>query len=268
MKLGTIGYGNMAGAIIGGLIKKQLLAPADIVIYERDPEKCRQARQNGFVVATSEEEVATQASFILLAVKPKDYSAVLQTIKPALNAEKTIISIAAGISMQQIENELGQPVAVVRAMPNTPLLLGAGTTALCANKLVSGDAFAFAKQVFASAGTVYELDEDDFDAVINLNGSSPAYIYLFAKITAEYTQKNSNIPYDTALNMFCDTLKGAAEMLQHTGKTPDELITMVSSPGGTTVAALQAFEKTGLATSLEAGFTACIQRAQELGKDK
>lgn len=266
MKLGTIGYGNMAGAIISGLIEKQLLPATSVVVFEHMPEKRALAETKGFTVARDEADLATQADYILLAVKPKDYPAVLKSIKPYLNSEKTLISIAAGISIEQIESTLQSDVAVVRAMPNTPLLLGTGTTAICCNSRTTEIAFAFAKQIFACAGTVYSLPETEFNQVINLNGSSPAYIYLFTKTAVEYAQKNSNIPYNIALSMFCDTLKGSAEMLTGTGKSPDELIDMVSSPGGTTVAALQAFKENGFVESLESGFAACVKRAEELGQ--
>lgn len=267
MKLGCIGYGNMATAILGGLAQKKLLPTKDVFVYDPNEQRLEEASANGFSVAHSENEIIKNADMVLLAVKPKDFPPLFQKIDNEKNAEKVIfVSIAAGISIRKITELLGKQAPVVRVMPNTPLLLSAGTTALCHNHLVSAETFAFAKNIFACAGTVYELPEEQFNDVINLNGSSPAYIYLFAKIVAEFAVKNGGIPYDTALSMFSDTLKGSAEMLLRSGKTPDELIRAVSSPGGTTVAALNGFEETGFQQSLETGLLRCVQRAEEMGK--
>lgn len=266
MKLGCIGFGNMATAIVGGAVKGGVLPAANVIVFDRMEEKCETAKKQGHNVVASEKEAVERADIVLLAVKPKDFKGLLADIQPVAGG-RTFLSIAAGISMHSIETALGGNTPVVRTMPNTPLLLGAGTTAICRNAKVSDEMFAFAKQIFECAGTVYELPEKEYDHVINLNGSSPAYIYLFAKTAAEYAAAHSGIPYNTALSMFVDSLVGSAAMLKSSGYTPDEMITMVSSPGGATVAAFKAFEETGLVKSLESGFEAAVKRAQEMGKD-
>lgn len=266
MKLGCIGYGNMAGAIVGGLLAKKLLPPEEIIVYDALPEKLDLATQKGLKTANNITELVNNADMILLSVKPKDFSDVLRIAKNEDPSSKAFISIAAGISIEKINTFLGSTVPVVRTMPNTPLLLGMGTTAICRNAFVADADYAFAKQIFQAAGTVYELPEAQFNDVINLNGSSPAYIYLFAKTIAEFAQNNGGIPYDTGLAMVCDTLKGAAQMLQESGLSAEQLIQAVSSPGGTTVAALDTFHRTGFTESLEAGMKACVNRAAELGK--
>ena len=198
-----------------------------------------------------------------MAVKPQVFPQLLAEISSAVRNENVFLSIAAGIPIQKITEILGEQIPVVRAMPNTPLLLRCGTTVLTCNEHTSSDAFSFVRLIFASVGTVYDLPESKFNEVINVNGSTPAYIYLFAKTIAEYACA-SGIPFALALTMLCDTLKGSAEMLTNSGYTPDELIQMVSSKGGTTVAALNKFEETGFTQSLCAGMTACLERAREL----
>ena len=268
MKLGCIGYGNMASAILGGILKEHLLSPNEIFVFDRCNEKLKIASENGISVLSSENDVAMKSDMILIAVKPKDFPVVLPLLEAVKGSDKTIISIAAGISISAIISVLGEDTSVVRAMPNTPLLLGKGTTALCRSNAATGIGYDFAKQIFSCAGTVYELEENLFDHVININGSSPAYIYLFAKTIAEFSEQQGGVPYETALAMLCDTLCGSAEMLKNSGKSADELIAAVSSPGGTTVAALQAFEANGFTESLRSGLAACVRRAEEIGRAK
>lgn len=265
MKIGFIGYGNMAKAIAGGILKKGMVPAAEICAYDHHEKGSSAAQAAGLTLLGSAPEVVQQSAYVFLCVKPQGFAEVLQEIQPFTGPHNVFLSIAAGITTGTIARQLGYDAPVVRAMPNTPLLLGCGTTALTKNNAVKEIDFTFIKNVFQSVGTVYDLPEDKFNEVINVNGSTPAYVYLFAKTVAEYAE-NSGIPFNLALNMFCDTMKGSAEMLQHAGKTPDELITMVSSKGGTTVAALNAFAETGFADSLRAGMKACVERAYEMGK--
>lgn len=267
MKLGCIGYGNMASAILGGLIAQGDFPPENIFVYDPVAEKLEAAKQRGMHAVASIEEAAEQSDVILLAVKPISFTEILGKLVPFNIRNRVFISIAAGITLEKMELALGKDCPIVRAMPNTPLLLGQGTTALCHNDAVKPEAFAFARNIFAFSGTVYNIPEKDFNAVINLNGSSPAYIYLFAKIIAEYTSRTSGISSDIALAMICDTLKGSADMMLASGHSPDELIQMVSSPNGTTVAALKAFSDSGFTAAIEAGLQACVNRAIEMGNE-
>lgn len=267
MKLGCIGYGNMATAILGGLLREELLPPKEVVVFDLAAERLEAATEIGLQTANTISDVIINADTIILAVKPKNFTEVLAEVKTVLDGKKLFISIAAGISIDIIGAALGRDVPVVRTMPNTPLLLGQGTTAICRNAAVDDADFAFAKQVFACAGTVYELPETQLDHVINLNGSSPAYIYLFAKTIAEFAEKEGGIPYDTGLSMISDTLIGSAKMLKNSGKTPDELIRAVSSPGGATLAALDAFDANGFVPALQAGLKASVARAEEMERE-
>lgn len=263
MKLGFIGFGNMATAIAGGILKAGLVAPQEIAVYDIFEPARQQAEKLGFAVLSSETELVTQAEFVFLCVKPQSFTALLEQIKPVVTPKNVFLTIAAGVTMHSIETALEQKVAIIRAMPNTPLLVGCGAVALTANEAVTAVDLAFLRVVFESVGTVYMLPEALFNEIINVNGSTPAYIYLFAKTIVAFAQR-TGIPQEIAMPMFCDTLKGAAAMLTQTGKSPDELIAMVSSKGGTTVAALGKFEETGFSESLCAGMQACLDRAREL----
>ena len=262
-EIGFIGFGNMAKAICAGLLKANLVKPADICAYDVFDGARESAAALDIAVCKSESDVVSSANYVFLCVKPQSFTEVLSAIRPYVNLQKHVfLSIAAGITTASIQQILGE-AALIRAMPNTPLLLASGTTALCKTPTVSNAAYAFIKRIFASVGTVYELPENKFNEVINVNGSTPAYVYFIADIVAQYAQKNG-IAYSVALDMFCDTLIGSAQMMKESGKTPQELMDMVSSKGGTTVAALDAFRENGLEIALSAGMDACLKRAYEL----
>lgn len=263
MKITFLGYGNMAKAIAGGIRKKQIVPAKDITVFDVSEAARQAAAEAGYTVAESAVQAVSGGEFILLCVKPQNFADLLQEIKPAVTPDKRFLTIAAGVKISAVTDVFGETTPVVRAMPNTPLLLGCGTTALTHNQHVKLDDFTFVKSVFASVGTVYELEEAMFNEVLNVNGSTPAYVYLFAKTIAEYAAQGG-IAYDTALHMVCDTLCGSAEMMRSSGKSVDELITMVSSKGGTTVAALEQFKQNGFEESLRAGMQACVKRAEEL----
>ena len=267
MKLCFIGYGNMAAAIAGGILAKGLYLPGEIAIFDPSEQRKMLARDLGLSIISDIKNEIDDVDTIILSVKPKTFPDIMRLLSGVTLSGKTIISIAAGITLDYMETHLGKSTALVRAMPNTPLLLGKGTTALCRNEHVNDEAFALAQDIFASAGTVYLLPETAMNHVINLNGSSPAYLYLFAQTVADFAAEQGSIPYDTALNMFCDTMCGAAAMLRESGQAPEDLIRMVSSPGGTTIAALKAFDEGGFTTAITAGLSAAVRRAEEMGRE-
>ncbi len=263
--LGFIGAGNMATAIINGIVSTETLRPQQIAVYDVNEEKCVYFQQIGVQTAGSAKELAQHCSMIVLAVKPQNFQQVLAEIKGQVTKEKLLISIAAGISTGYIRTELGCDCPVIRTMPNTPLLLSQGATAMCRSQGVTDEMFAAVEEFFSCCGTVTELEESQMNAVISINGSSPAYFYLFAKAMLDNAQKQG-IAKETALPMIAQTLIGSAGMLVYSGKTPDELIEMVSSPGGTTLEALNVFYRHGLEKIVDEAMLACTNRAQELGK--
>jgi len=267
MKIGFVGFGNMAGAIAGGILASGKIPCTEVCVYDHGERGRAKAAEKGFTLLSSCAQVADQAEYIFLCVKPQNFPEILPQLATANLAGKIIVSIAAGITTATIKSVLGKGQIVVRTMPNTPLLVGCGTTVISADPRMGDTELTFVKEIFESVGTVYELPEDKINETVSLNGSTPAFIYLLADTAAQNAVKYG-IAYETALAMFCDTLKGSAEMMLKTGKTPQELITMVSSKGGTTVAALDRYQELGLAPVFAAGLDRCIERAYEMGKEK
>jgi pyrroline-5-carboxylate reductase len=259
-----IGAGNMAGAIIGGIIAKSIASPAQLKVYDVNPAASARFAAKSINAAGSASEAADFADILFMSVKPQNYDEVLSAINGHTDG-KVIVSIAAGISTDYIRARLGHGSRVVRVMPNTPLLLGYGATAISRCETVSDEEFSLVKEIFQSGGIVEVLPESQMNSVIAVNGSSPAYVYLFAKALIDGAAQ-SGIDAEAAKRLVCQTLIGSAHMLTDSGKTPDELITMVSSKGGTTIAALDALYDHDFEKALKEAMERCTKRAEELGK--
>lgn len=239
MKIGFIGAGNMATAIIGGLLSAG--TPAEnICVFDMDEAKLDFFAKKSVCIAKNSCEVVSECDIIVLAVKPQNYSEVLCEVSSVADINKTFVSIAAGITIDFVRKGLSLQCPVVRVMPNTPLLVGKGATALCFSDNVSDEVRDVATSMFSSNGVVEEFEEELMDAIISVNGSSPAYFYLFAKAMADYA-KSVGIPEDKAMNLICAAMEGSAKMLRESGDDPDTLIKKVSSKGGTTIEALNKF---------------------------
>lgn len=263
--IGFIGAGNMAGAIINGILAKGCYKPGQICIFDVSEPKCREMREKGVQVAATASEVVKASDIIVLAVKPQNYAEVLSGLKDTITEKKVIVTIAAGISIAYVNDGLGVNCPVVRVMPNTPLLIGRGATALCRSANVTDADFEQVCALFSASGIVEVLTEDKMNAVISVNGSSPAYVYLFAKAVADSAERQG-IDKETALKLFCQTLVGSAGMLLESGMTPDELIKMVSSPGGTTLKAMEALYEHHVEEAIDDAMLRCTKRAEELGR--
>lgn len=263
-KIGFIGAGNMATAIIKGLTAQNNTAE-NITVFDLSKEKCDIMRAMGVSVAPSSSDVVKESDIIVLAVKPQHYADVLDEIKDTANESKTFVSIAAGISIAYVQNALGCKCPVVRVMPNTPLLLQKGATALCPSENIGEEDRKVVYDMFAGSGVCEFITEDHMNEIISVNGSSPAYIYLFAKAMADYAD-SCGISYDKAMNLICATLEGSAAMLRESGDSPDVLIQKVSSKGGTTIAALDVLRERGFTEAITDAMKACTKRAEELGR--
>lgn len=263
IKLGFIGVGNMGSAIIKGANGK--LGNTAVFAYDADSAKLAGLTEFGATAADSIRELAEKCDYILLAVKPQQLDSVLAEIKPVLRDDTVIISICAGISAEYIKARTSQQAKVVLVMPNTPMMLGAGASAMSRGEGVSDSEFAFARKVIGSCGITEEIPADKMKEVIAINGSSPAFIYLFAKGFVEYADK-VGIDRDAALRLFAQTLSGSARMLTESGMTVDELIKQVSSPGGTTLAGLDRLYEGRLTDVVADACDACTKRAYELGQ--
>ena len=264
-KIGFIGAGNMATAIIKGLLSQNNGNPELVNVFDLSVEKCDIIKKMGVNVCKTGVDVMKNSDIIVLAVKPQNYSEVLEELKNDVTPDKTFVSIAAGISIEFVRNSLNCNCPVVRVMPNTPLLLKKGATALCPSDNISDDYKQIVYDMFAGSGVCEYISEEHMNEVIAVNGSSPAYIYLFAKAMAEYAE-NHGIEYNKAMNLICAALEGSAAMLRESGDSADILIEKVSSKGGTTIAALEKLREHGFYESVQDAMDACTKRAEELGK--
>ena len=260
-----IGGGNMARSLIGGLIARGTAA-SDIRVSE-PVEALRNAlaRDFGVGVGADNAAAASGAALWLLAVKPQVMRAVCEALAPLAQAERPlVVSIAAGITGAQLQRWLGGGVAVVRAMPNTPALLGAGVTGLFGSAEVDANGRERAANLLASAGkTVWIDDEPRMDAVTAVSGSGPAYIFLLAE-AMETAALAEGLPAEAARTLVLETVLGAARMLTESGEDPAELRRRVTSPGGTTQAAVETFETGGFRDLVAAAIRNATERGKQL----
>lgn len=238
MKLGFLGAGNMGTAMMRGIAASPLCSDGritDILAYDTDSAKTDALSDCGIRGCASAQALADAADFLVLAVKPQVLGDVLAGL--TLRREQVIISICAGISADFIRSRTLPDARIILVMPNTPLMLGCGATALARCSGVTDDEFALAKAMFATCGIAEEVPENKMKEVIAVNSSSPAFLYLFAKGFLSYAEQ-AGMDADASLRLFAQAMIGSAKMLTDSGRSVDELIRMVSSPGGTTLAGL------------------------------
>jgi len=266
ISVGFIGSGNLANAIIKGMISEGYIKSENIYIFDLDPQKTAALSKYGVRICDRPDCLVNQCNYIFLTVKPQVYKTVLGDIKKHLDNSKIMVSVAAGMSIASIQSMAGFDCKVIRTMPNTPALLGQGATALTKSESVSEPEFEFILNLFNTIGKTAVIPEEQMDSVVSVNGSSPAYIFLFAKAVTDYAAGQGIAP-DTANRLFCQTLIGAAHMLRDSGMTPDELIRMVTSQGGTTEAAMKVFAQNDFEQIIAQAMDACTKRTVELGSN-
>jgi pyrroline-5-carboxylate reductase len=265
LRIAFIGGGNMARSLVGGLVGAGV-AGADIAVAEPNAP-LRDALARDFGVATHADgiDAARDADAIVLAVKPQVMKAVCTTLRAAVDARRPlIVSIAAGIRIDQIDRWLGGGHAVVRAMPNTPALIGAGACGLVANAQTDARQRELAQRIVDAAGlAVWIADEALIDTVTALSGSGPAYFFLLVE-ALEDAAVAQGLPRDAARALAAQTCLGAGRMLCESGEAPAELRRRVTSPNGTTQAAVESFEADGLRAIVARAVAAATKRGQEL----
>lgn len=259
-KLGVIGTGNMGAAIINGI--KSSGMDIEVFAYDKFTEKLGTLP---VIVCGDEISVVRECRYVLLSTKPQILPEVLEKIAPAVTEDTVLISICAGISAEFIRARTSANAKVVTVMPNTPMMLGLGASAMSCDEPVTEEEFAFARSVIGSCGITEVVPPDKMKEVIAINGSSPAFIYLYAKGFIDYAAE-VGIDSGAALRLFSQTLVGSAKMLTDSGMTVDELIKQVSSPGGTTVAGLEKLYEGDLTGDVKRACEACTKRAYELGR--
>lgn len=262
-KYSFIGVGNMASAIIRGMESN---APTGL--YDKNKAQLEKFSGERFTAFDTLSGAVEFADYIVLSVKPQNFEEVLSEIKSSGIdlSSKTFISIAAGITIDFITSRIGN-VACVRTMPNTPLMIGKGVTAITRNELVDNGTFEEIKALFAGVGAVITMPESDLNPIISVTSSSPAYVYLFIKALSDGA-KMQGLDYDNMTELVCKMLIGSAEMVLQSGKTPDELIRMVTSPNGTTERAMNVLYKEGFEKMLQDAMVECTKRAYELSEGK
>ena len=264
MTIGFIGLGNMAKALMGGIISNGVFDTADII--GSDPmEAAREkaARKFGIQVKDNNADVAKEADIILLAVKPQFLKVAIADIMDEVNEKKLIISIAAGKSLSWIANEFEKDVKVIRVMPNTPALVGEGCAAVCPNNLCTESDLNIALDIFRSCGSANVVTENLMDVVTGVSGSSPAYVFLFIEAMADAAVLGG-MPRKQAYEFAAQAVLGSAKMVLETGKHPGELKDMVCSPAGTTIEAVKVLEESGFRGMVMDAVEAAILRSKEL----
>jgi pyrroline-5-carboxylate reductase len=266
MRVGFLGAGRMATALAKGLVGQGLLRPEQILAS--DPvELARTAFANAIGARTSpaNRDVPEFASVIILAVKPTHVSDALSEISERVGVDHLLISIAAGVSIGRLESTLPPGTRVIRAMPNTPALIGAGAVAYALGRHATKADGALARQFFSAVGLAMEVKEPLLDAVTGLSGSGPAYGYLILEALSDGGVA-AGLPRDVATQLAAQTLLGAARMVLETGEHPGALKDMVASPGGTTIEGLHELEKAGVRGALMNAVRAAAHRSKQLGQ--
>lgn len=264
--IGFIGAGNMAEALIRGLVRGGHISPERVLASAPRRDRLEELHAAyGIRVTADNREVARTAGLVVLSVKPQLVDKVLREIGDQLRPGTLVISIAAGVDTEAIEAAVADGVRVVRAMPNTPALVGAGATAISAGRHASEADLAAARAMFDAVGITVVLDESQLDAVTGLSGSGPAYIFLILEALADAGVK-VGLSRRNAQRLAAQTVMGSAKLLLDTDEHPGRLKDMVTSPGGTAIAGLHTLEEGGLRTTLINAVETATKRARELGR--
>ncbi len=264
--IGVIGAGHIGTAVIGGLIKAKLTSPKNIIASRRSDDILAElAKTFGIHTTTDNRKVAKVSDIIVLAVKPMNSREVLTEIKDTIRPSQVIISVMAGIKTSFINSVLGVECPVIRTMPNTPVLVDSGATAISKGKFANEEDLKIAYMIFKSVGTVEIVPENLLDAVTGLSGSGPAYIYMVIEAMTDGGVR-MGIPRQIAFKLAAQTVFGAAKLVIETGKHPAILKDEVTTPGGTAIAAVAELETHGLRTMLINAVSTATARSQELSK--
>jgi pyrroline-5-carboxylate reductase len=264
-RIGMIGAGQMATALGQGFVRSGLV-PADNLVASDPLEGARKrfADATGGKTTGVNAEVAAQSDVIFLAVKPQQIMAVAAGLQGKIGADKLVVSIAAGVRLAALAKALGDRVRLIRVMPNTPCLVGCGASAFCLGERATDRDALLVQQLLDSVGITCRLDEKLLDAVTGLSGSGPAFVCMMIEALSDGGVR-MGLPRDVATRLAAQTLRGAAEMVLSTGEHPGVLKDRVTSPGGTTIAGIQALENGGLRAALMAAVEAAAKRSMELG---
>lgn len=263
-KIGFIGCGNMGKAMLGSIVKSKEIILENLIVSTKSKSSAEKINNEFAVKAvTSNVEVAKNSDILFLAVKPYFFKEVIEEIKDTVKENTIIISIAAGVTIDDIENWFQKEVKVIRTMPNTPALVGEGMSAICPNKNITEEELDCVGQLYNLFGKYEILEEKDFHAFIALCGSSPAYVFMFIEAMADAGVK-LGLPRAKAYNLAEQAILGSAKLALETGKHPGELKDAVCSPGGTTIEAVIDLEKNGFRNTVISAVEKCAEKSKNM----
>ncbi len=262
-KIGFIGAGKMATAFIEGLLNSKIIEKSNLAVSDISEERINFFKSLGIKTFSNNKELYNESDIIFFAVKPNIIKEICEELKPIIKKDKLIVSIAAGIEIKFIEKILGKDIPIIRVMPNTPALVGAGMSVYAINSKVTNERRALVERILKSIGEVIFMEEKYLDAVTGLSGSGPAFVFMVINSLAAGGVK-MGLPKDVALKLAAQTVFGAAKMVLETEKHPEELLDMVTSPGGTTIAGVHSLENNKIRSAFIEAVEKATLRAKEL----
>lgn len=266
--IGFIGCGKMAQAMIGGMLKDGIVEPDQIIASARTLDSIEDIEEKwGIRTTINNHLVAAEADRLFLAVAPGDYTAVIQSIRDEVKPDTMIITIAAGVTISEVEQAFHRKVKVIRTMPNTPSLVGEGMTAICRNEQVTDEEFDRMDTLLSSFGKVARIVESQMDAIPSISGSSPAYVFMMIEAMAD-GGVSQGLARKEAYQLAAQAVLGAAKMVLETGEHPGALKDRVTSPGGSTIAAVSRLEQEQFRGAILAAMEACTEKVVEMTNAK
>ena len=258
MKIGFIGTGNMASAIISGLIGKEIFQPEEIIGADISEAGRERAKEKYGICITADNKEAAQAEVLVLSVKPQFYADTIAEIRNSMTEDQLVITIAPGKTLAWLGEQFGKKMKIIRTMPNTPAMVGEGMTAACPNEFVTAHEKEYALKILGAFGKVEIVPERIMDAVVAVSGSSPAYVFMLIEAMADAAVMEG-MPRMQAYQFAAQAVYGSAKMVMETGKHPGELKDMVCSPAGTTIEAVRVLEKEGFRSAVIEAMAACAE---------
>ena len=264
MKLGFIGCGNMASAIMGGIISNGLMDAKEIIgadVFAPSKEKVK--ANLGIQIAESNREVVEKADAFVLSVKPQYYGEVISEIKDYVKEDQLIITLAPGKTLDWLEEQFGKPVKIVRTMPNTPAMVQEGMTAACPNANVTAEELEYVLSILRAFGEAEVVPEKLIDAVVAVSGSSPAYVYMMIEAMADAAVAEG-MPRNQAYKFAAKAVMGSAKMVLETGRHPGELEDMVCYPDGTAIEDVKVLAETCFRGSVMQAMEICAEKSRSM----
>jgi len=264
MKLGFIGAGNMGGAMMRGIIAKGILKGNEIIASDPVKENVQKLNKEcGITAGKNNPDTVKKSDIVVLSIKPQYYEEAIHEIASHIKAEQIIVTIAPGKTLEWLTGQFGKPVKLVRAMPNTPAMVGEGITGICRSDNVTDAELEMIREIMSGFGIVEVIPEKLMDAVVAVSGSSPAFVFMFIESLADGAVAEG-MPRAQAYRFAAQAVLGSAKMVLETGKHPAELKDMVCSPGGTTIDAVRTLEEYGFRSAVEEAVAVCAEKSRSM----